>query len=84
MDVSNTLKLYSTKLDEVLHGLRANPHTNEPTIVELEHLVYMIEKMSDKKQDFSEGKTNRWLGFIQGVLWHHHIFTIDQMREHNR
>ena len=29
-------------------------------------------------------KANRWLGFIQGVLWEHHIFTIDNMRDHNR
>lgn len=29
-------------------------------------------------------KFNRWLGFMQGVLWLHGDFTLDQMREHNR
>ena len=28
-------------------------------------------------------QANRWLGFIQGVLWTTGEFTIDQMREHN-
>jgi hypothetical protein len=29
-------------------------------------------------------KANRWLGFIQGVLWIEGIFTIAQLREHSR
>jgi len=29
-------------------------------------------------------KAMRWLGFVQGVLWLHGDFTLDQMREHNR
>jgi len=29
-------------------------------------------------------KVNRWLGFVQGVLWLHGDYTLDQMREHNR
>ena len=29
-------------------------------------------------------KAMRWLGFIQGVLWICGIYTIDEMREHNR
>ena len=29
-------------------------------------------------------KIHRWLGFIQGSLWSDNIFTIDEMREHNR
>jgi hypothetical protein len=84
MDVSKTLTEYSAKLDVELHKLKSNSGVNEPTIIELEHLQYMIEKMTDKKSDFSEAKTNRWLGFIQGVLWHHRIYTIDEMRAHNR
>jgi hypothetical protein len=27
-------------------------------------------------------KINRWVGFVQGVLWKEGLFTIDQMREH--
>ena len=31
-----------------------------------------------------EGKCNRWLGFVQGVLWMSGIYTIDQLRDHVR
>ena len=29
-------------------------------------------------------KANRWLGFMQGVLWRSGIYTLDELREHNR
>lgn len=29
-------------------------------------------------------KAFRWLGFVQGVLWCEGIYSIDQMKEHNR
>ena len=29
-------------------------------------------------------KANRWLGFIQGVLWTSGVFSIDHMRDDNR
>jgi hypothetical protein len=29
-------------------------------------------------------KADRWLGFIQGVLWCSYLFSIGEMREHNR
>lgn len=32
----------------------------------------------------SEGKAMRWLGFIQGVLWAEHVFTVHDLKEHNR
>jgi hypothetical protein len=30
------------------------------------------------------GKMFRWLGFIQGVLWAEGVYTIEEMKEHNR
>lgn len=29
-------------------------------------------------------KANRWLGFVQGVLWSEGVLTIAEMRDHNR
>jgi len=29
-------------------------------------------------------KANRWLGFVQGFLWANGIYTIEEMKEHNR
>ncbi len=32
----------------------------------------------------SEGKVMRWLGFIQGTLWREGVFSIAEMKEHNK
>ncbi len=32
----------------------------------------------------NDAKVGRWLGFIQGVLWTHNIYSIDEMKDHNR
>lgn len=47
----------------------------------MNYLMWMCKKIqgiSDKE------KAMRWLGFIQGVLWILGVFSISQMREHNR
>ena len=51
--------------------------------VALQHAAWMIEEslaMFVQAEDIC--KINRWIGFVQGVLWQQGIFTIDQMREH--
>ncbi len=44
-----------------------------------EHLVYMLEQLKDETD---ENKINRWLGFIQGVLWTDGFYSINDLREH--
>jgi hypothetical protein len=34
--------------------------------------------------EFSEGKSKRWLGFVQGVLWATGTRTVEQMKNDNR
>jgi len=58
--------------------------------VALQHCAWMIEecfKMLFEAHNTSvESETltkiNRWVGFVQGVLWKEGIYTIDQLREH--
>lgn len=51
----------------------------------VKHANWMAHEMLERIEEgeASEGKVNRWLGFIQGVLWSAGLFTIDEMREHN-
>jgi hypothetical protein len=55
----------------------------------------MLDKMEEMLDDAQYGsghfpsgsrwdKFNRWLGFVQGVLWLHGDFTLDQLKDHNR
>ena len=43
------------------------------------HIRWMLNNMPDDLK-----KAGRWLGFIQGVLWMRNMFSIEQMKEHNR
>jgi hypothetical protein len=46
----------------------------------LRHALWMCKKIPELAAD----KQNRWLGFVQGILWANGVFTIGEMRGHNR
>jgi predicted DCC family thiol-disulfide oxidoreductase YuxK len=46
---------------------------------QLEYALSMFDRLPD-----DTNKMNRWLGFIQGVMWSNNVATIDQMRDINR
>ena len=52
--------------------------------VQVEYLVNMLTELEEMDLKERWEKANRWIGFIQGVLWAHGIFSIDQMKDHNR
>lgn len=66
---------------------------------ELAHLLTMIPKMRDMLADeryiwdaeqpswqyhANREKVMRWLGFMQGAFWVKGIYTIDELKAHNR
>jgi hypothetical protein len=67
------------------------PFDDSPSVRDaMSHLHGMFDRMEDMATGDKEGvprdieKVMRWLGFVQGVLWLHGDFSLDQMREHNR
>jgi len=58
--------------------------------VALQHCAWMIDECfrmlfhahNTSAEPEVLNKINRWIGFVQGVLWKEGIYTIDQMREH--
>jgi len=46
------------------------------------HLIYMIKEMG--KGEMSEGKVNRWLGYIQGVMVATGNMTLEEVKTHNK
>jgi hypothetical protein len=54
------------------------------TNVALHHAVWMCGEVIQFANTQRMAKANRWIGFIQGVLWSHGVMTIDQMRQHNK
>lgn len=51
---------------------------------ELEHVLTMIPQMRTFIDEGRMDKTFRWLGFVQGVLYCEGVYTIEQMKNHNR
>ena len=78
------LELYDRSLSG-FPALRASPKDRQPMPSEsLAHARWMCQEAIALVRAGKADKANRWLGFIQGVLWSAGTFTIDQMKEHNR
>lgn len=48
----------------------------------VEHLLTMCDLAQDWLDRGQVDKANRWIGFIQGVLWSWGVFTIGDLRQH--
>jgi len=53
-------------------------------IAELDHVLWMCGEVQTFLVEGRYDKANRWLGFIQGVLWVLGIYSIPELQEHNR
>jgi hypothetical protein len=54
------------------------------TVEGLDHMEWMTKQVPGFLVAGRKEKANRWLGFIQGALWANKIYTIEEMKEHNR
>lgn len=78
--------------EKCLLGYRTNRYTADKKILNfienknsiLEHCQYMISEIKTFLKQNRIEKSFRWLGFIQGCLWTAGIFSIDQIKDHNR
>lgn len=89
--ILTVLRMYADRLERQHY----NPvqHTDEDSstrVARLEHIHWMCREIleQDRLKPYDSFKPNekwhRWLGFIQGVLYSERLFTINEMREHNR
>lgn len=50
----------------------------------LGHCHAMLDEMEDFVATGKSGKASRWLGFIQGTLWSLGVYTLEDLKNHNR
>jgi hypothetical protein len=66
---------------------RCDPHFDTPPGMgrAIKHANWMIQEMLQRMEagEDKPGQADRWLGFVQGILWCHGMFTIDDMKGHN-
>ena len=48
------------------------------------HCLGMLDRMLEFIEEGRIDKTFRWLGFIQGCIWAEGIYTLEDLRGHNR
>ena len=49
-----------------------------------QHIRWMCQQIPIMVDAGQIEKANRWLGFIQGTLWTTNMYSIEEMRNHNR
>ena len=91
MDVTQSLEVIAKYRNRLIDECPAGgPMDWSPSEQEQRnHLVYMLDRMEEMLDTalFSVtnwDKFNRWLGFVQGLLWAMGEYTLDEMQEHNR
>ena len=87
--ISGVAQIYAAKFDR--QGIPAGKCSVSPAAASpdadqtLAHAHWMcleIPRLLGTEDGFE--KANRWLGFIQGVLWAAGSHSIDEMRSHNK
>lgn len=62
------------------------PHNSFPTFNDdcFAHLHAMLDQVECFLQEGRLDKVYWWLGFIQGVLWIMGVYTVEELKDHNR
>lgn len=80
INITKLIEIYEHMLDG--HGTKTKADLYSKYLTDherLSHLIFMLDTMHNEKD---EGKLNRWIGFIQGVLWSSSWCSIEDLRKH--
>ena len=87
--ISEVVDLYREEFRKL--GVKPIPFPHEKLIPvfnrrrrALNHCSQMLDKMEEFVQEGRLEKTFRWLGFLQGALWVLRIYTLEELKNHNR
>lgn len=74
------------KMIRVIHKYQKDLSIHEEDLHSASYLCH-VKWMLKEMLPFVPGqweKANRWLGFVQGVLWCEGVYTIEEMKNHNK
>ena len=87
MDPEKICELIEDYADEFSHGSLPRPQSFSARGLmqhqQLEHLAYMAEEIRRRvdSKSTTSGQPDRWLGFVQGVLWSLGLVDIDSLKQ---
>lgn len=84
--VTEVIETYRQVFLEKNIGKINYPHGNllDEEAHSLEHCHGMLDQMIKFVEEGRMEKAFRWLGFIQGVLWSNRVYTLTDLKNHNR
>lgn len=84
--VKEVLSIYRKRLEEMGVPKKQFPHGSLPESNDdfLAHCHGMLDEMEDFIRQGRMEKVFRWLGFIQGCLWRCGLYTVEELKNHNR
>lgn len=82
--IETILDFYMSALTDL--GFKSKNLGNDPlgSLEAFKHVLWMCQEAKKLVRTGEMEKVGRWLGFIQGVFWTRGLYTINEMREHNR
>ncbi len=72
-------EIYITTLDSV-----AQSYPTKPDELSHRHLLWMCNEVLDNHNIWPDHKSNRWLGYVQGVLTALKVMSVDEHRDVTR
>jgi len=84
--VKEALAIYGKKFEELgIKKARSQRNTIPKSDNDfLAHCYGMFDEMEAFLKEGRMDKVFRWLGFIQGCLWRSGIYTVEELKNHNR
>jgi hypothetical protein len=86
--VREVLAVYRKEFEGLGIPKKSFPHNKLPKFEFnrewLAHCHYMLDEIEGFIQEGRMEKVFRWLGFIQGCLWRSGVFTVEELKNHNR
>ncbi len=84
----SVIALYRRKLEAMSIGKSSFPHDellpSFPDRSALEHCHLMLDDLERFVKEGRLEKAFRWLGFLQGTFWALRLYSIEEMKDHNR
>jgi len=83
MDIKKLLAEYAELFSDGTEAHEAHVAGMFAVMRDLLDSITAAPQRSDEREDLV-GKFNRWLAFVQGILWSHERRTVDQLRDETR
>jgi len=82
--ILEVVSIYEKELNGISLERADSAILNTNRAIAMRHCVFMLNQIRTFINAGRTTKAYRWLGFVQGVMWSHGKYSIDQLANQNR